>query len=349
MFSTTFVVGAGASSEVRFPVGSELKASIASHLDIRYRNGYKLEGGDDVIADALRHLGAKNTAELGDARQIQIACWRVRDGMPLSPSIDAYIDSHRSNPGIAQVGKLAIARSILLAEAKCALHFDWMKADATIAFGEVASTWFSQFFQLLIDGADLQEAKDRLGRIAVISFNYDRCLEHFLLHAFRSYFFLSEAEAADIVGQLKIFHPYGTVGKLSVGVNGTGTRFGADATVSDLIDISQRIRTYSEGTDPESSDIDEIQKLLPNSERVVFLGFAFHRMNIDLLLPNRVAAGSTRVAGVYATGKGLSKSDIDVVSRDLSGRLALPAGHVTIEKEMTCASIMSEYRRTLAL
>lgn len=347
MPSITFVVGAGASNEVRFPVGSELKATIAKQLDIRYHNGYKIEG-DDLIAESIRYLGALNSSGLGDARQIQVACWRVRDGMPLSPSIDNYIDSHRNDAGIAQVGKLAIARSILLAEAKCALYFDWMKADANIPFGEVASTWFSLFFQLFIAGGDLEEAKERLKRIAVVSFNYDRCLEHFLVHAFRAYFPLSEAEATEIVGRINIVHPYGTVGKLPLGVNSLGTRFGAEVTSSELVEIANRIRTYSEGTDPESSSIEEIRQLLPTSERVVFLGFAFHRMNIDLLIPNSVASGPTQVRGVFATGKGLSKSDVDIVSRDISGRLGIPIGHMTVERDMTCASLMNEYRRTLA-
>lgn len=325
MITLTLVIGAGASNEVKLPVGSELKLQIADSLDIRYGSGGELVAGDYTIAEAIRYLGSLGTAEHGDARALQRSCWKVRDGMPLCTSIDSFIDSHRADQSFAIVGKLGIARALLRAEGQSSLYFDEMNGDASIPFRTVSATWFAQFFQLLVDGGDFRQAKERMSRVAVVSFNYDRCLEHFLFHGLQKYFpDISANDAAEAIRLIKIYHPYGTVGALPWMEHAQKTPFGQKPSPKDLIAIANQIRTYNEGMDPSLSDITSIQALLPNSERVLFLGFAFHKINVDLLLPDDGIQRQERTKFAYATALGLSQSDIGIVTDELSNRLKIP-------------------------
>src|SRR5260221_13137659 len=100
---TVFIIGAGASNEVGLPVGSQLKALIGDKLDLRFQAGYRPVGqGDLAILDVLRQ-GVQT--KLND---YLAAGWRIRDGLPLSSSIDDFIDAHRDDQLVAQCGKVAI-------------------------------------------------------------------------------------------------------------------------------------------------------------------------------------------------------------------------------------------------
>jgi len=135
---TVFVVGAGASQEAGLPIGSELKMSIATALDIRVkRGGYQLISGHDLILEALRLEAAKNPTHTDLLASLQNAAWRIRDAMPQASSIDTFIDNHSEDKQIELCGKLAIVRTILEAEAKSALFVDQLQGDHRMKFGRL--------------------------------------------------------------------------------------------------------------------------------------------------------------------------------------------------------------------
>lgn len=65
--------------------------------------------------------------------------------------------------------------------------------------------------------------------------------------------------------------------------------FGQDLTPDLLLKLVVGIKTFSEGTDPESSDILEIRKHMGKANVLVFLGFAFHKLNMELINPRYIA------------------------------------------------------------
>lgn len=81
--SLVLVVGAGASSEVGLPVGSELTAKIAHTLDIKYK-AFQIISGDSTINDAFKQLA-------NDINPLLRAAWHIRDGMSQAASIDNFI------------------------------------------------------------------------------------------------------------------------------------------------------------------------------------------------------------------------------------------------------------------
>jgi hypothetical protein len=94
---TVFVLGAGASKELRLPTGDELKTSIAKDLDIRFEHFSSKVSGSDEITEAFRVLAKAEPAQR-DINSYLHASWRIRDAMPQAISIDNFLDAHSDDP-----------------------------------------------------------------------------------------------------------------------------------------------------------------------------------------------------------------------------------------------------------
>jgi hypothetical protein len=125
--------------------------------------------------------------------------------------------------------------------------------------------------------------------------------------------------------------------------------FGATPTAIELIRLSRQIKTFAEGTDERSTPIDAIRHRLAEARRVVFLGFAFHRMNVDLILPPTSPIEKTFARRVFGTGLGLSANDIEDITSELKERLhTTNNGTVQLVAKLTCHDLFHEFRRGLA-
>lgn len=349
MKSLVLVLGAGASHEVNLPIGAELKARIAEHLDIRFENGHQQDSGDERITYALKAIAAATDGGRGDINPLLDVCWLIRDAMPQAMSIDNFIDSHRGDPRIALCGKLAIARCILEAEAGSALTIDRSNIYNKINFAGVAGTWYNAFFQLLTENCSVDQLAERIATIAVISFNYDRCFEHYLYHSLQNYYGISLTEAARLVAGLEIHHPYGTVGPLPWMSPRGGTEYGSVTGNLRLQDLAAQLRTFTEGTDPAASDINAIRATIASARRIAFLGFAFHRINVDLLFPGVPAGTPAQTESVFATAISISASDCNAIAGELSTKALHPRDKVLIRNDLTCAKLFGEFWRSLSL
>ena len=108
-----------------------------------------------------------------------------------------------------------IVRTILEAEAKSTLIFDGRQGNSQVRFERLTETWFNRFFQRLSENCKPTALKNRLKSVALIIFNYDRCIEHYLYHAFQNYYSMSPSESAQLLRDLEVYHPYGVVGSNS--------------------------------------------------------------------------------------------------------------------------------------
>lgn len=204
---TVFIIGAGASKEVGFPLGQELKGVISKKLDLRFEDFDRHVGtGDLTIYKALRQ---QFQAQINDYLH---ACWQIRDGIVLSDSIDDFIDAHQHDERISICGKLAIARAILEAERSSKLFFERKHVDDTIDFQSVDNTWYSKFYRLLAKQTLKTKLDNIFENVTIVNFNYDRSLEHFLVHALTANYRIKIEEAQDLVQKLTIYRPYGSIG-----------------------------------------------------------------------------------------------------------------------------------------
>jgi len=344
--SLVLIIGAGASSEVGLPLGAELKEHIARLLDIRY-NAYVKVSGDAVIDGAFRLLSQHVDESQGDINPYLKASRHIRDAMPQAISIDNFIEAHRRNALIKDVGKLAIVRSILLAEQSSKL-VELSASNYHTRFYSVRDTWFNLFFQVLTESCDVDGLEQRFARVAIVSFNYDRCLEHYLFHALMNYYRIGAARAASLLRHLKIYHPYGVVGKLPWMESGNGIEFGSDPKADQLVQLAKLIRTFEEGSNVEESDIERVRNVLAFASRIVFLGFAFHRANLELLFPPQIHGVPARRGVVFSTGFGISDPDSGVIRDQLYELAGLKPDSVRIAHGVKCAGLFTDYRQSLS-
>lgn len=343
--SLVLVVGAGASNEVKLPVGSELKTQIAKELDIQYDMSKKISG-DDIIDRSLSIMAPKSN----DFNPFLEAAQRVRDAMPQAISIDNFIDSHRSDSKISKCGKLAIARCILKAESNSLLRIDRQNTYNKLNFEALEPTWLNAFFQLLTENCQQADLPQRFSKVGIICFNYDRCIEHFLYCSLQNYYFMQPDVASEVLTHLEIYHPYGMVGKLPwQGGENEGFEFGGTPTPMQLLSLADQLRTFTEGIDSENSHISGIRKIFSSASRIAFLGFAFHRLNIELLFTNH--SNNDKSCPVYATAHGISETDIEIIKQDVLDGAGINRNQKQIHfrSDLKCSQLFSEFGRSLSL
>lgn len=339
MEKTTYIIGAGASYELQLPTGEELKSIISKLLDIKF-DFRKQISGDHQIVTALRTYCQEKEEDLESYRQ---ECQHISKNMPLSISIDNFIDTQRGNDKLELCGKLAIVQSIVKAEKKSLLY---PKNSKGINFMILANTWYLPFFKTLTENCTVEELTERFKSITLIIFNYDRCLEHFMVNALQQYYRISNKKAIELISYIKILHPYGTIGclpwqnknsEITVG-------FGENINTRELIDCAQNIKTFTEGM--ESNELNRLHLIMSKCDRLIFLGFAFHKLNMKLLGKGGFM-NSYNYEGVncFGTTFGMSESDKSAVETLIN---ALYDDKVKSNLEnLTCSKFFEEYSRSL--
>lgn len=349
MKKTVYVIGAGASYEANLPTGDKLKKIIASLLDDK--NG--LNGIDSKICEALfAHM--KGDVNSTVQRFIPIAK-HISNGLFSSISIDNYIDEHRDNKDIELCGKLAIVRAIIEAEKDSLLYIPRQhethsqssgedKSKTGIKASSLENTWYVPFFKQLTEKCTQNELKDRFGTVTLIIFNYDRCVEQFIFCALQEkYFGMTADEAASIVKCIKIHHPYGSVGLLPFYNEPGAIRFGGELFSQQLLELSGKIKTFTEGA--ESRQTDEIRYSIKWADRLVFLGFAFHELNMNLIKPYADELGSNPSSECFATCYKISPSDQEKICVEIKSLFGFDNIRLA---DMTCNDFFSHFSRSLS-
>lgn len=275
---TVFIIGAGAGVEINMPVGSQLSHTIADKTYIRHKDyGAELKTGDYAVSNALKRITKARGLDYNDWRAEACA---IRDGIFETRSIDAYLNTHKDNEAVKIAGKLAIVQSILEAEKGSALY---RVNDQWQDSGKVSSSWFPELFYIMQDGVGKSDDIRKIfSNVAFITFNYDRCLETYLYHTIMGLYRLNEQDAAEIMAALEIYRPYGQVGSLSWERKATTkVSFGGKEHAA-IEALADEIKTFNEQIEDEVI-LQKIRGAVNLATRIVFLGFHFHKQNMDLM------------------------------------------------------------------
>jgi hypothetical protein len=328
---TVFVVGAGASAELGLPIGAALADKITAKMDIQFERGFQPAGGGDYdLYSQLTHVHRQHAA------QLQFAAWRIRDGLPLvAQSIDDFLDQNRTDQLVNLYGKAAIVRTIAEAERDSVLYFNPMKSENHFDDKKLVTTWIKRFMHMLCRGLPREDVKGVFDQVSFIVFNYDRCIEHFLIHALQRGY--AVGNAAELVDGLDIIHPYGSIGDLKDVPFGHGGL--------DYASLSQRIRTYTEQAASDARS--KISNMMAQAQQVIFLGFAYYDQNMAMLSPSKPFSDGV---DVFGTAYGMSNSDVEVVSTQITGWFSNPGyastpGRIRIEQEK-CADLFDFYTKS---
>lgn len=305
---SVFVLGAGASCDLGLPVGEDFRKNLIAALS---RDRDNLQFINQYLTWPLIDRSQRKRTDWSPAYQEYIdAAARIRFGLPLAVSIDNYLDAHRSDVTMQEIGKIAISITILQAERNSLLYGEGLPPVADVdrlpSDAKLENSWYLPLMRMITSGRSVEEVNALFDNIAFVVFNYDRCLEHFLVNVIMTYFNVSPQTAIESVRRLVVVHPYGQVGYLPWQHDGPTADFGNPR--SDLNLIAQGIQTFTESTD--SGMVDSVREVVAQAETLIFMGYGFLEQNNDLL---RVDASSVR--RVFATTKGISDQDIPIVKQ----------------------------------
>jgi hypothetical protein len=347
---TVLVVGAGASCEAGLPSGDKLKEDIARLLDFGFDAfGNQHYGkGDSRIVKAFKTLCEAPDTARERFSQLVHGAWRIRDVIPDGAiSIDNFLDAHRNDAELVTSGKLAIVKSILDAEAGSKLKsYDH---SGRFRLSDLRGTWYIKLLHMMTENVSKEAASRSVERLSIITFNYDRCIERFLPQALSDYFDISDEEACELVRQIPIFHPYGSIGPLPWQAIKGHVSYG-DNDHADLNCAAGRIKTFTEGLADEAI-LEPMHSVLEAADRIVFLGFAFHPINMKVLTPPNACAARD----IFATTLNLSKADEIVIEDDIFEMLGRRhdnlSERMSMQPEMAnmeCFPFFQQYFRSLS-
>jgi hypothetical protein len=339
--SLVFVVGAGASKEFYLPTGKELLDRMKTSFNPIRLN--PLQQGDPLyfthseeLKEAVKKIAGSNQANNEEIWhtlvQLQDKCIWISEIAPMAPSIDNLIHTHMEDPELVKLAKLMLAQLLIEAERNSLLGFtqrgdisailqrrrvpfavDRVMETPDMGKLRLQGTWLAELFKLLTQEKTFNDFLDVLGRITFISFNYDRVIKYFITSVSRRYFRLNDDEVQEVIKQIKVLHPYGDLGEIGF-ESGEVTGFAPERV--DLREVADRIRTFTEGIESQST-ISSIQDSLRNAKCLIFLGFGFIELNQDILF----SGDPLDVEVALGTHKGISRSDADLLASSLREKL----------------------------
>ena len=330
---TLFIIGAGASAEVNLPVSGKLAKKIARLLTVD-RDSPENPEGERLLAQLydrypLAHKGYHRAAQI------------ISEGVGLANSIDDFLDRHNDDKAIQRVGKAAIVETIITAERE-SLLLRTLRSKTTIQ--ELEITWYLKFFRMLGARVNVSNARQIFDNVAFIVFNYDRCLEHFLIGALQLVYGMGQNEAVQAVFDCHIIHPYGVIADLPY--RGSGIPFGGSENFEyDCVTASAGVKIFTEQI-AAGEMLQQLHSELAQAEQIVFLGFGYLDENMILLRPST----KMNLKPVFGTALGMSESSVNAVKYQLAnffnGGLhgILPAMRVS---DHTCAALLDHYAMQL--
>lgn len=301
---TVLVLGAGASKPYKFPTGSDLVGQIRNFAG----SSWRVDECRSFLEWVQLNAPDEETCWTSIVEDIESLCGELTQSRP--DSIDQFLERR---PDIANAGRLAISILLLRAE-----H----RSEATLWTDATKGHWYNYLKSQLVN------PPDELGRdqLRIITFNYDRSLEHYLYQSLKPYYSgnMTEEEYTATIKRLDFLHVYGSLGPLSwqsaVGTVSYGS-FGN----REILAASKSVKVLHEGPDDAvRQNFKTAKEWLKWAERILFLGFGFHKDNVERLALNEILREymSKQVA---ATCLGLDLTSRDRVEWGLRARNGPPA------------------------
>lgn len=289
----TLILGAGASLHLGYPSGYELRREIIRTLQ------------DKPILQTERNI---------DANLASRFCNEFNRSA--TDSIDAFL-SVRSE--FAEIGKLTIAAILLAREDENHL-FENMDPPAADKNGK---SRLDNWYRYLVNQILPEKWDDiDLSWLSIITFNYDRSLEHYLLYSIMARYGKTQSEVCGVLSMLSIMHVYGSVGPTLPSEPGYSC-YGARLTPELIDSAADRIKVIPEAREDDAALV-LARNTLEMSDDIAFMGFGFDRTNLSRLDSKNTCKGiMLRDRGVvkrYITGTcwGMTESEIRIALRETS-------------------------------
>ena len=245
--SAVLIVGAGASKPYGYPTALELRESLIKDLIPLLS---KMGGNEKNISPRLLKLiEAFNKSS--------------------TSSIDLFLTR---NKGFMELGKAAI--TFLLANYEIGSKFREEIVDRKY-------DWYFELYNTLtksiINPEDI--SKFTQNHISIITFNYDRSLEHFIYESLVNSFRTKVKEINELMLSFNIVHVYGKLAPLPW-ENPEGIEYGNNVLKEYFFDFSKNIQIIY---DERKTKPEETMELISNATNIFFLGFGYSEENLEAI------------------------------------------------------------------
>lgn len=281
---TVFIVGAGASTEYGFPLGSALVKRVLNIA--RQPNG--------PFPRALK-LNSASPVDLSGF------CEALEGSDP--DSIDTFLEGNAD--GHVNIGKMAIAYVILEAEAECLKH------RRLSLGGHPDDHWLGYVWHKLRAGCT--EAGDLAqSSVTFVVFNYDRVIETYLDTVIRNSFGLNALAASALREEtFPIVHLHGQIADAAFGYLDPPTVPGT------LPQFAREIRVVHDPVALSDSKFEFAKSQVAKAGLVCLLGFGYHPVNVGRLqLKEHIGAGVPVAGSTYGMGEAELRSARRAVGLD---------------------------------
>jgi hypothetical protein len=190
--------------------------------------------------------------------------------------VDSFLELR---PEFHDLGKLAIALTLMTREDEGKLF----------PFERRREGFYHYLFTQL--NAPWEEFKNN--KLSIVTFNYDRSLEHYLFTALKRSHGKTDDLVADALSAIPIIHVHGSLGPLpwqekdGRPYQPVALTLLVNQTTEQLKDASQRILIVSE-EEKSTNEFDRAFECLRQAERFFFLGFGYHEPNLKKLRLNEL-------------------------------------------------------------
>lgn len=311
---TVLVLGAGASAPFGFPSGQTLADLIVYYFSLAHK-GY-------VVPGTTKWLNVTMTQRMWPMLTGTFPEEDIKDFMEHlngEDSIDAFLE--HQDEAFVNIGKATIAAALLPFEGDKDLDWRFMERRLTSFVGRENHGPKNNWYQLLWRALNARFGDFDKNAIKIITFNYDRSLEHYLYTRLRRRY--PKRKDEDYAAKMpQIEHIHGSLGPLSWQVQRAAPEvspvpYGAMARTRSPVETEgqfdvrvriwfdtamQQIKVIHEVSD-DTPELETARTWISNCERLYFLGFGYHQSNLDRLAIE--SAGKEKKA-IMGTTMGLS-------------------------------------------
>ncbi len=267
---TVLVLGAGTSIAYGFPSGEALFDEICNALEIQSNPQFR----------SLQELGYSPKFILRFRNELLKSDLR---------SVDAFLENRFEDKELVELGKTAIALLLVPREQPPAFFESMLRRRERHKKEpdkiERPISWYQHLFWAMRQDAVIDDF--HLNKLSIVTFNYDRSLEHYLVTVLENAFGKPHEQCAAQLNKLEIVHVHGSLGRLPWQQETPTTpiplgygKYSGDMT---HIDIARKNIQIIPDANTESPGFKKAHELLNKAKRIYFLGFGYHKANVNKL------------------------------------------------------------------
>ncbi|MFC1588402.1 hypothetical protein ACFL54_08830 [Planctomycetota bacterium] len=282
---TVLILGAGASFPYGFPLGKTLVSSISN------KYVHNTDSDRDLF---LAHLSGAGHSPKTVEEFTQALYYSGKT------SVDAFLEIRTK---YKEVGKAVMAQFLICHE------------DEKLLFtrNEEQGHWYHYLFGLL-SGSDLNSYC--ANQLTILTFNYDRSLDHFLYTSLTNTYGCSQQECVNAMKSVPIIHLHGQLGNLPW--QGSPSRpYAIETKAANIFTSADGIRIIHESTSTDT-EFNKARSYLEEAKIICFLGFGYNKNNIERLkieqyLQSKIIIGSA----MHLTREEMNKIEGTLLNKDV--------------------------------